>query len=227
MVFLKRLVGVFFSFWFLLTFVAMLAVAAVLAVYRTHFVGGFSTQSADWSAFGSYTGGILGPLISFLTLGAVLRTVYLQRDLLRAQKDEFINLSNQQVASLQQQDAQLQLSREEADRSIVQNYLSNQFRLVEMLIAHEQRQAEAMSVAAFRITELDLGTSAKRMEAAQPSLDEKEVAIKNVQELLELSIKLSMTEFESTKQISELVVPSLLKVLPTSADTSRDNPYQD
>ncbi|HGY9625401.1 TPA: hypothetical protein ACOJM5_001762 [Pseudomonas putida] len=215
--FLKRLTGVIFSFWFLLTFVALVAGAAALAVYRMHFLGGFSTQSADWSAFGSYIGGILGPLVSFLTLGAVLRTVYLQRDLLSTQKAEFIKLSDQQVASLQKQDEQLQLAREEAARAMVQNHLSNQFRLVEMFIAHQQRQAEAMSAAAFRITELDQGTFAQRMEAAQPALDDKELAMKNVQELLNLSVKLSLMEFNDTKEINELVAPSLLKVL-TSGD---------
>lgn len=218
--FIKRFLGVVCSFWFLLTFIALVALAAVLAVYRMQFAGGFSTQSADWSAFGSYMGGILGPLVSFLTLGAVLKTVYLQRDLLKTQKDEFINLSNQQIASLQRQDDQLQLSREESDRTIIQNYLSNQFRLIEMFIAHQQRQAEAMSAAAFRITELDQGTFAQRMEAAEPILADKEVAMKNVQELLGLSIKLSLTEFSSTKEIGELVGRSLIKVLDDSSDTA-------
>lgn len=211
--FIKRLLGVVISFWFLLTFVALVAVTAILVVYRMNFVGGFSTNSADWSAFGGYIGGILGPLVSFLTLGAVLRTVYLQRDLLNTQKAEFIKLSDQQVASLQRQDEQLQLSRDEAARAMVQNHLSNQFRLVEMFIAHQQRQAEAMSAAAFRITEIDQGTFAQRMEAAKPALDDKEVAMKNVQELLNLSIKLSLTEFNNSKEINELVAPSLLKVL--------------
>jgi len=224
--FLKRLVGAIFSFWFLLTFVALVAGAAALAAYRMHFVGGFSTQAADWSAFGSYIGGILGPLVSFLTLGAVLRTVYLQRDLLKTQKDEFIKMSNQQMASLQRQDDQLQLSREDSDRTIVQNYLSNQFRLIEMFIAHQQRQAEAMSAAAFKITDLDQGTLGERMKAAQPSLEAKDVAVNNVQELLGLSIRLSLTEFKTSKEISDLVAPSLLKVLGNSADTIRKDDDQ-
>lgn len=222
--FLKRLVGVIFSFWFLLTFVALVAGAAALVVYRMHFVGGFSTQAADWSAFGSYIGGVLGPLVSFLTLGAVLRTVYLQRDLLRTQKDEFFTLRQQQIASLQRQDDQLQLSRDEAERSLVQNYLNSQFRLIEFLVDNQQRHADAMSSVVFKIMDLGQGSFTDRQTAAEPSLKEKEMAVANVKELLILSMQLSLSEFKATKEIKDFVGPCLLKIIRDQPETEGTSP---
>jgi hypothetical protein len=216
--FAKRLFGVFFSFWFLLTFLALAALCAALFVYRMQFGGGFSAQSGDWSAFGSYIGGILSPLISFLTLGAVLKTVYLQRELLETQKQEFVNLSHQQMASLQHQDQLLQLSRGESERALVQNYLANQFKLIDVLIAHQQRQAEAMSEAALKIMELEHGSLAQRMKAAEPALEAKDKAIDNVKNLISLSIELSVSEFKSTKEILAVVGPRLLKVIDHKPD---------
>ena len=222
----KRLSRVIFSFWFLLTLIALATVYAAFFAYRLQFGGGFSTVSGDWSGFGSYMGGVLGPMISFLTLGAVLKTVYLQRELLETQKQEFINLSQQQMESLQRQDQQLHLTREESERALVQNYLANQFKLIDILLANQQRQAEAMSDAALKIVELDSGSLADRIKAAEPALKEKEKAINNSKNLISLSIELSVSEFKSTKEILAVVGPRLLKITGPQPDQSDANPAE-
>jgi hypothetical protein len=43
----------------------------------------FSPNSVEWANFGSYLGGVAGPMLSFLALMAVVWTVRLQYDLLR------------------------------------------------------------------------------------------------------------------------------------------------
>lgn len=48
-----------------------------------HFGPAFSTSSREWANFGTYLGGVAGPLLSFLALLAVAWTVRLQHDLLR------------------------------------------------------------------------------------------------------------------------------------------------
>lgn len=88
----KGLFKVVLSLWFTLSLIACFGVYTALSVYRQEFSGGYSSKSADWSAFGSYMGGVLGPLVSFLTLVAVVRTVYLQRELLNAQREEALAL---------------------------------------------------------------------------------------------------------------------------------------
>lgn len=218
----KKVYKEVFSFWFLLMFIAFSAGLIAFYVYRGKFGGDFSNQSADWSAFGSYIGGLLGPLVSLLTLAAVLKTVYLQRELLDTQKKEFISLSEQQSLSLQRQDEQLRLSREESERVSVQDYLANQFKLIDVLISQQQRQAEAMSQAAQTIVELHQGSLSERMKSAEPALAKKDKAVANVNTMISLSIELSVTEFKSTTEILRVVGPRLLEVIDQKPEPEKD-----
>lgn len=63
----------------------VLVLACVVAAYPL--LGGFghafSPNSVEWANFGSYFGGVAGPMLSFLALMAVVWTVHLQYDLLR------------------------------------------------------------------------------------------------------------------------------------------------
>jgi hypothetical protein len=47
-----------------------------------------STSTGDWSNFGSYIGGVAGPILSFITLFFVLKTLKLQNEANRALKDQ-------------------------------------------------------------------------------------------------------------------------------------------
>lgn len=58
-----------------LTFVLYLSVVPIVFVplfYRMNFEGGFSSQQGDWADFGSYVGGSLGPILSFVSILIVL-----------------------------------------------------------------------------------------------------------------------------------------------------------
>ena len=76
---------------FSLFLVVVVIVSVVLAVvlYRQSFGSGLSLEPNNWSAFGGYMGGVFGPLISFLTLLAILKTIRLQKELLDTQRTEF------------------------------------------------------------------------------------------------------------------------------------------
>lgn len=80
------------SMWFSLMLIAGGGAYTAYYLYRRKFGGEFSPVADDWSAFGSYMGGVLGPLISLLTLAVVIRTVYLQRELLDTQRQEALAL---------------------------------------------------------------------------------------------------------------------------------------
>ncbi|WP_332773339.1 hypothetical protein [Pseudomonas sp. ESBL1] len=88
----KSLLKAILSLWFSLMLIACAGVYLAFSIYREQFDGGYSPEPGDWSAFGSYMGGVLGPLVSLLTLIAVIRTVYLQRELLGAQREEALAL---------------------------------------------------------------------------------------------------------------------------------------
>lgn len=61
----------------------------LLGVIGFYFVSGEQNPRSlnDWAAFGTYVGGIGGPLLSFLALIAVAHTVSLQREALEHERD--------------------------------------------------------------------------------------------------------------------------------------------
>jgi len=80
--------------------VIFLIMAGVLGRYLTHFNGGLSGGGkGDWGTFGDYLGGTLNPILSFLSLIALLTTIVLQSKELELTRNE------------------LQLTRDELERS--------------------------------------------------------------------------------------------------------------
>ena len=101
----------------LLVFVAVMAFAIVILLYRWKIGESFSSVPNDWSIFGTYVGGVLGPLISFLTLIAILITITLQRKLLLLQESEFAALYKLQVDTFDSQRQQVLQISNDAERS--------------------------------------------------------------------------------------------------------------
>ena len=200
------------SFWAFGTLIMLPVVAAALIsffLYRSQFDGGFSTVSGRWSEFGSYIGGVLGPVVSFCTLIAVVRTVYLQRELLAVQKSEFSELSSQQQG-------QLALAREEMESARTASYKEVQLRLVEMLIDRTRRQAEIIqthirmhldNTPIFRPGEY-LNNLSKKHE----SLVEQEGQLQLV--MVELSVK----DFLSIDEVRDFLKPTLTAFLTPNSD---------
>jgi hypothetical protein len=78
-----------------------LVLACTIAAYALlgGFGPGFSHNSVEWANFGSYLGGVAGPLLSFLALMAVVWTVRLQYDLLRTDRGK--QLADQHIRWLE------------------------------------------------------------------------------------------------------------------------------
>lgn len=107
-------------FSILLVAVVVVAVVSAVAVYRSAFGAGLSLNPDRWSAFGSYVGGVFGPLISFLTLLAILKTIGLQRDLLETQRSEFETMQALQVKAVEAQLSQIKSSEVDAARRLIE-----------------------------------------------------------------------------------------------------------
>jgi hypothetical protein len=205
-------VGKLRSFWFFIVGLAAIGVGTAIYAYRLSFGGGLSSEVADWSAFGSYAGGVFGPLISFLTLLAVLKTVYLQRELLDNQSAEFIKLDANQKASAEKQDAQLVIAKEELDLARAQAYLTTQLQLVETLIEHYRREADGLGDALKMIVD-EVGYSGKTIEATKEPLEKKHVAEQKIADLIALSLELSVFEYSSVEEIRKTAGVKILKVM--------------
>ncbi|CAG36294.1 putative phage abortive infection protein [Desulfotalea psychrophila] len=66
----------------------LLGLVVVPSTYFYHFQSGFSTAQADWSAFGDFVGGSLGPILSFFGLIAILLTLHFQAQQLKTSQTE-------------------------------------------------------------------------------------------------------------------------------------------
>lgn len=177
------------SLWFTLFFVACSGVYIAFSIYRQQFGGGYSPTSGDWSAFGSYIGGVLGPLVSFLTLVAVVRTVYLQRELLDAQREEALALK---IAAAQ-------------DTSV---------KAIEMLITMQEKDYDRYLELAFKYHELHrdvlaggLGIDAtikeERSAKLRALLDCRDRARSGVASLSKLALSIAAGKFYGVDEVRE------------------------
>lgn len=79
---------------------ATLAIALVSIFYSSHFPGGLSSKQGTRGEFGDFFGGTLNPILSFLTIIALLLTILLQTDELkqsRAAAEASANALNSQL----------------------------------------------------------------------------------------------------------------------------------
>ena len=202
----------FWSFWFFIVALCAIGVTAAIFVYRLKFGGAFSSEASDWSAFGSYAGGIFGPFISFLTLLAVLKTVYLQRELLDNQAAEFIKLDAHQQSAAKKQDLQLEMAKSELELTKAQAYLSTQLQFIEALKDYYRREADGLSEAIKLILDKG-GYNAKSQEIAEPILKNKKAAEQKMSDLIGLSLELSMLDFSTVTEIRKACSVKILKIM--------------
>ena len=95
--------------------IGLLFVAAVLGFYFFHFSGPISSDPERWGQFGDYLGGTLNPLLSFLSLIALVLTVSMQRRQLELAREQLANSREELEATRSElartADAQVQAAR--------------------------------------------------------------------------------------------------------------------
>ena len=124
-----------FFIW-LLGGLAVVSIVTVVLLYVYKFSGGLSSSSSHWSEFGSYFGGVLGPLISFFTLITVFVTVLLQREMIKLQQDTFVSQINQ-AKSLA---SEAQQGRIDSRKSMILS-------VIDRMVAGNIRDSESLSMA--------------------------------------------------------------------------------
>lgn len=181
----------FLNFWF--SAISLVVVSAILTIYlyRLNIGVEFSDDPNDWSGFGSYLGGVLGPVVSFVTLLAVLKTVYLQREMLRAQSEEFERMNRIQ------QD-QLDGARRQALLLQIASAQDSALKVVELQIAVQEREFDRQNEMVFKITDrfgLDMDSS--KRDKLEEYVRQRNRARKLVDLLSGLALSLQLQEFDS------------------------------
>lgn len=102
--------------------IVVLVIVVAFYFYRSVFSGGLSTNANDWSVFGTYIGGVLGPVISFVALVGLLVTADLQRNAFMLQKKQYEDLAKQQLDGAAAQSRQLEIATAALEHSRINSY---------------------------------------------------------------------------------------------------------
>lgn len=62
----------------------------VWAFYFWHFNNGFSLSQGDWGTFGDFTGGVLNPLLNFITIYLLIKSLNSQESALKHAENQYI-----------------------------------------------------------------------------------------------------------------------------------------
>lgn len=179
----------------------VLLICAVLAVYGYVSVFGFafSNNQSDWSAFGSYIGGIFGPAISFFTLLAVLITVFLQRELLDSQRQEFSRMGLLQEKTFERQESQIIAAEAEMQKSRIAECQRGIIRLLEQQINNYSRKLDITADSTYRY--LDRNPNDK---AYADKMAEQAVSLQRaIDSLLGLCIEISISSYSSIDELKQ------------------------
>ncbi len=174
-------------------------------LYRQKLGNTLAMDSVEWSNFGSFFGGLFGPLVSFVTLIAVVVTVYMQRELLDAQSNEFKEM-------IAKQNEQLCLARSEANRTEVQSY---QVALLNSLAAFaaEFRQDASEQLIAAEKAQLSDNKILEKVFAEADHRGLADESRKKVAAFTILAFELSVAEYSSVQEIKGKFVPEMQRIL--------------
>ncbi|PIF47817.1 hypothetical protein CLU80_0037 [Pseudomonas sp. 29] len=189
--------------------VIFLLLFSLLYFYSTIFDGDVSRRAESWSAFGSFFGGVFGPVISLVTLFALLRTIQLQKELLVTQSTEFEALSS--------------LQSEQLSETKLSDYKTHQLQLLHQQTAMLEQMQDRYNREAERVflhtTEFN-GTKAAALQNMDKAIADSEYKISM---LIKLSIKVSLTTYQTIEQIRIDVSEGLKSIDPLFVESDIGN----
>ncbi|WP_162094797.1 hypothetical protein [Pseudomonas chlororaphis] len=199
----------------------LIVLAVAIFAYRYKFGGDLSGNSSDWSNFGSYIGGVFGPLISFVTLLAVLRTVYLQRELLDTQRDEFQSMQVLQRDTFLSQQEQLRLAAEAAEKDQYNRTLDHLLSMVDRHVSLYEGIVDRATQGVQTLASWAFDGKPVKQEQIIMLANKNDRHKKTLDSLACLSIDLSMTKFNSIPEMREYYRAEMYKILE-SESSSKD-----
>lgn len=172
--------------------------------YNNTFPGGISIASSDWSALGSFFGGIFAPAVSFVTLVAIIITIRLQKKFLETQIAEFSKLHTLQLKTIKSQDNQLFHAKASSEHDKITSYKQTLLAVVAQQIDFNQKiidrcisSCDSMSKMRMAQPLIDFGS---RFEDTRYQQGESERKIYN---LAELSISIAVTKYKSVHELDQ------------------------
>ncbi|MDX9667946.1 hypothetical protein QMK50_23620 [Pseudomonas sp. P5_152] len=198
---IKLMFGALKNFWFFSSAFILAAFICAIFIYRSKFNGALSDQSADWSNFGSFMGGMFGPLISFITLLAVLKTVYLQRELMRDQRNQFSIMNKLQEATFDAQSEQLKCAAVDAERMKVADLKRTLLSFLNQRIESETRGLETFKAIIEQICRQDSEITTLQDFSLSHAINSTDVLSRKIDALLNLGSEIVTEDFNTEETL--------------------------
>ncbi|WP_458374779.1 hypothetical protein [Pseudomonas laurylsulfatiphila] len=201
------------SFWFFACISILIAFLVAISLYLYKFDGGLSGQSSDWSDFGSYIGGLFGPLVSFITLLAVLKTVYLQRELLDTQRVEFEQMQSNQIKAFDSQQDQIKSAAEQTEVDLVERARLAILRMIDRYIQLVEKKQDRTTDGLGRVGDWVVsGSTHATLEQVQ-GLAKNNVELRAIiLELIGLAETISITDYTSVQEMRKFYEIQICKI---------------
>lgn len=219
----SRLVVAMTSFWFFSIALIFVSLVIAVALYSFKFRGGLSDNSTDWSNFGSYMGGIFGPLVSFVTLLAVLKTVYLQRELLDAQGEEFNRMNILQQQTFEATLNQMANAASDARKLQVSAAQDTAIKVIDQHVSGYERNWDRHNEAAYRFnsSERSRAVAEDDEDFLQSILLHRDYTRQAIDQLVDLSIFISVTDFRTVHDVKTQLALGLARITNDFKDRNR------
>ncbi|GIU26216.1 hypothetical protein [Shewanella sp. MBTL60-007] len=145
------------SFKWLIILLAIVA-ACLNGLYFINFNGGWGNQ-ADFGAFGDFLGGVLNPILGFVTVGLLIWSLKMQLEELSLSRNE-LALTRQELAETKEEAS---LSRRAMEAQV--NHIENEAKLSEItrLLERSQTKYETLMSMQFPLTQFHTSPSSIRM----------------------------------------------------------------
>lgn len=185
---------------------------AVVITYLSVFNNGFSHSPDNWSAFGAFFGGLIGPAVSLVTLLAVLKTVYLQKELLDTQRAEFAAMQLLQQATFESQSAQIAAAKLVSERDYFDRVRISCLQMIDrQILLHENKLGRVDSAIKLAAKMAYEGKSI-RSEDINGMKENHQLIDRVVSDLTLLSIRVSQDEYASATDLQNHYRSEMVKV---------------
>lgn len=184
--------------------VASILIALVVSacLYGKQLGHNLSSAGTDWATFGSFFGGVFSPMVSFVTLIAIIQTIKLQRELLENQSNEFTKLHDLQLQTFEAQESQLAHAKELFEQEKISTYKQTLLTVIAQRIELHQKVIDrATDGARFLLTEKMKNDGLTVDPQLTENLETKESYEKKVNLFHELAIKIATTKYSSIAEL--------------------------
>ena len=137
--------------------IAITLSAGTIGIYLYTFSGGLSQDNEKWGAFGSFLGGALGPMLSFLSLIAIIKTIRLQLDELELTKEELRRSADAQTASEKHLRKQAEVLESQQFESSFYTLLAHHNKILEAVTSRKKLESDHHSILDAAMKTLDGG----------------------------------------------------------------------